>query len=313
MTERTALIYNPSAGGGKALRKKRKVEATLKGSGLKYDLFVTESEEHLVATAEKVVQEYPMIIGAGGDTTINIIATQILRRGKGNKLGIISLGSVNDLARELGVHKRDDAVSALRKKITRTIDVGVVRSNARSRAYYFLVSASLGLGVSINRYVDIWMRNHPVFATFRSATQQTAAMSALLRAFKNNEVPLELTVETNGTSHNIVSALMSFSNTSSFAGVFHPSPTANPMSGKLDCVIFDVPSPVGAVGLSIDIKRRKHIEKNKVRVIQGETFKLHSKKPLEFQVDGEIIKLDGEAEVSIMPKALTMIANSAVI
>lgn len=313
MAHETAVIFNPSAGGGKARRKKRKVELSLRENGVYYDLFETESEAHMVETAKTVVQKYPMVIGAGGDTTMNIIATQVLRLQTNTKLGIISLGSVNDLARELGVHKLDSAVNAIRNKHTAAIDVGVISSQQQNEDYYFLVSASLGLGVSVNRYVDIWMRNHPVFSSFRSATQQTAAMSAIRQAFKNNDVPLELMLESEGQSHTIVSALLSFCNTSSFGGIFRPSPYASPVSGKLDCCVFDVSSFSEVFKVSIDIKRQKHIEKNKVQVLRNHTFKLSSRKPLEFQMDGEIIKLEGDVQVSVMPKALTMFVNPDVI
>jgi diacylglycerol kinase family enzyme len=263
----------------------------------------------MMETAKEVVQKYPLVIGAGGDTTMNIIATQILRRQTKNKLGIISLGSVNDLARELGVHKLENAVNAIRNNNTTTIDVGIITSEKQSEAYYFLVSASLGLGVSVNRYVDIWMRNHPVFSSFRSATQQTAAMSAIRQAFKNNDVPLELTLESEGEDHAIVSALLSFCNTSSFGGIFRPSPNASPVSGKLDCCVFDVSSFSEVFKVSIDIKRQKHIEKNTVKVLRNSSFKLSSRKPLEFQMDGEIIKLEGDVLVSVLPRALTMFVN----
>ncbi|MCX6581666.1 MAG: diacylglycerol kinase family lipid kinase [Candidatus Aminicenantes bacterium] len=306
MTEKIALIYNPSAGGGKAQRRQGRVEACLEAKGIRYDLFVTESEAHLVETAEIVAQRYPVILGAGGDTTLNIIATQILRNGKKNVLGIISLGSVNDLAREIGVHRLEKAANAIKHHITREFDVGVVRDPKQSQPYYFLVSASLGLGVEVNRYVDIWMRKHPFFATFRSTTQGTAAMSAIHQAFKNKQVPLELTLECNGDRYTIVTSLLIFGNISSYGGTFRLSPTASPVSGKLDCCIFDFNSLAGVARVSLDIKRQKHLEKNTVKVLQGESFKIHARKPLDFQLDGEIIRLDGEVEIAILPKALTM-------
>jgi diacylglycerol kinase (ATP) len=305
-----AVIYNPSAGGGKALRKKGRVETAFDAYGIPHDLFLTESEAHLVETAAEVVHKYPVIIGGGGDTTINIIATQILRQGTKNKLGIISMGSVNDLAREIGVHKLEDAIDAVKYNRTCPLDVGMITSGNHGRSYYFLVSASLGLGVSVNRYVEDWMRKHPFFSSFRSATQQTAAMKGIRQAFKSKNVPLEVTLESGGEIYAIVSSLLVFSNTSSFAGIFRPSPTASPVSGKLDCCIFEMSSLASVFKVSFDIKRQKHLEKNEVRVISDSTFKIHSKSPLEFQVDGEIIQLDGEIEISVLPKALTMFANS---
>lgn len=310
MAEKIALIYNPSAGGGKARRMQEKVETHLKNKDILYDLFVTESEAHLIDTAKNVVQNYPLILGAGGDTTLNIIATQILRCGKKNVLGIISLGSVNDLAREIGVFKLEKAVNAIKNRITTAFDVGVVKSKNQPISYYFLVSASLGLGVAVNRYVDIWMRKHPFFAAFRSTSQGTAAVSAIRRAFKNKYVPLELILECCGNRHSIVTALLIFSNISFYGGAFRLSPTASPMSGKLDCCIFDFDSLAGAARVSLDIKRQKQLEKNSVQILQGESFKIYADKPLEFQLDGEIIELDKEAEITILPKALTMITTN---
>ncbi len=309
MSKEIALIYNPSAGGGKALRRKRRVELSLQERGIQYDLFVTESESHLVETAREVVQNYPFVIGAGGDTTINIIATQILKAGKNNKLGIISLGSINDLARELDVHRLEDACDAIQRGSVEKIDVGVVSSRKDGKAYYFLVSASLGLGVAVNRYVDIWMRKHPFFSSFRSATQSTAAMSGILKAYKDKQVPLELKLEFGGKLQPVVSPLMVFCNAASFGGSFRPSPYASLGSGKLDCCIFNAHSMVHLFKVSIDVKRQKHLEKENVSVLRNELFKLYSEGPLEFQVDGEIIELTGEAEITLLPRALSVVAN----
>lgn len=309
--KKAAVIYNPSAGGGKALRKMRKVENSLKETNIPYDLFVTESEAHLVKTAAAAAQKYPVIIGGGGDTTMSIIANQIMLNGGKNTLGIISLGSINDFAREIGVHKLEHAVDAITHNKTRAFDVGVIRSSKQTRPYYFLVAASIGLGVSVNRYVDDWMQRHPFFSSIRSATQQTAAMKGIRQAFKSKNVPLEVTLETNGETYRIVSSLLGFCNTSSLGGMFRPSPSASPISGELDCCIFDMSSPVEVFKVSLDIKRQKHLEKNEVRVIKAKSFKIHSKEPLEFQVDGGIIQLDGEVEISILPKALTMFANNS--
>lgn len=308
--KKTAVIYNPSAGGGKALRKMRKVENSLKETNIPYDLFVTESEAHLVETAAEAARKYPVIIGGGGDTTMSIIANQIMLNGQKNTLGIISLGSVNDFAREIGVHKLEHAVDAITHNKTRAFDIGVISSEKQTRPYYFLVAASIGLGVAVNRYVDDWMQRHPLLSSIRSATQQTAAMKGIRQAFKSKNVPLEVTLETNEEIYSIVSSLLVFCNTSSFGGIFRPSPAASPISGKLDCCIFDMSSMGRVFKVSFDIKRQKHLVKNEVRVIRDKSFKIHSKAPLEFQVDGEIIKLDGEVEISILPKALTMFANN---
>lgn len=251
-----------------------------------------------------------MIIGAGGDTTISIISAQILRFQKNNVLGIISLGSVNDLARELGVHKLEDAADAIKIGNTCTVDVGVITSKKQIKPHYFLVCASLGLGVMVNRYVDTWMQKHPFFSSYRSTTQRTAAISAIRQAFKNKDLPLKFTLESRGKIHNIVSSLLIFSNAASFGGTFRVSPTASPISGKLDCCIINASSFANVVGVSVDIKRQKHLVKNKVKVLSDECFKIYSKTPLDFLADGKIITTEGDIKISIIPKAQKFITNA---
>ncbi len=301
-----AVVYNPAAGGGKARRRMWLIETALKANSLPYDLYVTESEAHLVETAETIIQRYPVVVGAGGDTTVNLIATQIMNLGTRNTLGVIGMGSVNDLARELGLYRLKDSLEAVDKGTTCDIDVGVLRSASRQEPYYFLVSASIGLGVAVNRYIDDWMRKYRVFLNIRSAAQQAVAMPGIHQAFKNKQVPLEVTLEVGGTSQNLLSSLLVFSNISSFAGMFRPSPTASPVNGSLDCCFFDFSSLAEVLQVSLDIRRQKHLEKNKVQIIRDKTFRIRSETPLEFQVDGAIIELGNDVEISILPKALTI-------
>ncbi len=305
-TRKIAVVYNPAAGGGKAKRRKWLIETALKAYDLPCDLFVTESEDHLVETAESVIREYPIVVGAGGDTTINLIATRILVAGTKNTLGVIGMGSVNDLARELGLFRLKDSLAAVKSGTTCMVDVGVIRAASHPRSYYFLVSASLGLGVAINRYVDDWMSKHKLLSSFRSSTGIPAAMSAIQRAFKTKEVPLKVKIEAGGESREVVSALLVIGNISSLAGLFRPSPTASPVTGFLDCCIFEVTSLANAFQVAFDIKRKKHLEKGEVRIIRDRVFNISSDSSLEFQVDGTIINFGREAEISLLPKALRM-------
>jgi diacylglycerol kinase (ATP) len=301
-----AVVYNPAAGGGKAKRRKWLIETALKAYDIPYDLFVTESEDHLVETAESVIRRYPVVIGAGGDTTVNLIATQILNGGAKTALGVIGMGSVNDLARELGLYRLKDSLAAVKNGATCDVDVGVLRSASSPGPCYFLVSASLGLGVAINRYVEDWMRRHRLLSSFRASSGIPAAMSAIQQAFKNKDVPLRVTLEGGGETQDILSSLLVFGNISSLAGMFRPSPTASPVSGSIDCCVYDVTSLANALQVAFDIKRQKHLEKKKVRIIRDRTFKISSETPLEFQVDGTIVGMGREVEITLLPKAIRM-------
>ncbi len=309
MNRKIALIYNPAAGRGKALRKKKKVETYLKAQNIPYKLFVTQSEAHLVETTAHAVHSYPVIIGAGGDTTITLIANQILRYKKGNTLGIISLGSVNDLAREIGVLKLEHACYAIKKGRDLTIDVGVVNSSKMKEPFFFLVQASLGLGVAVNRYVEGWLNKHTFFSRFFFAAQPIAAMSGFYHSYKHKIVPVNLNLKQQEITSPIFSPFVIFSNTSIFAREFRLSPYASLIDGKLDCCVLNAATFPHFLNALIQVKRQTHLENKKVEVFQDNTFKVYAAEPLEIQVDGEIYQLDGEIEISIMPRALKLIVN----
>jgi len=309
MAEKAAVILNPSSGRGKGLRKKNKVVAALDAKKIDYDLFVTTSEEHLVETTVKVIQDYGVIIGAGGDTSINLIAHEILRFGRGNVLGIISLGSTNDLARELGVNKLGPACSAVVSGVTRKVDVGRILSGERDEPYTFLAQASLGLGVAVNRYVADWMEKHHIASRWHSPAQATAGLTAVYNSFKNKIIPMSLELHTSNGIRFIDSSLLTFNNTSVFAKRFKPSPWASPIDGKLDCCIFNSTSFTNFLRTALQVNSNRHLVDNKVDVFQDSYFKLISSQPFEFQVDGEVVQSGGQIEISVQNKALEVLIN----
>lgn len=312
MPERKAIIYNPAARSGKAQGKMKKVEASLTAKGIKYDLFVTESEAHLVEITTRLVYDYPIIIGVGGDTTINLIANIILKENQGNTLAVISQGSTNDLARGIGVKKLEAACSAIASGTSMPLDVGSITTGNNKTPYYFLAQASLGLGVEVNRYVDDWMKRHTFVSRFHYLAQATSGLTAIYKSFKTRTVPMNLQMEHSNGSRTIDPALLIFNNTSYVARHFRPSPTASPVDGKLDCCIFNSESFMKLVHTALQIKSMKHLENNKVEVLQDRYFRIHSPLPFEFQIDGEIFRSDREIEISILPGALNMIVNSDV-
>lgn len=309
MTDRVAIIFNPSSGRGKALRRKDRVVACLDQRAIKYDLFLTRNAEHLVETTQTLIQQYPVIVGAGGDTSINLIAHEILRFNKGNKLGIISLGSTNDLARELGVLKLENACDAILMGESRGVDVGRIVTGKRKEPYTFLAQASLGLGVAVNRYVEDWMGKHKVASRFPSSAQVTAGMAAIYNSFKSRVIPMSLELESSNGTRSYSSPLLTVNNTSFFAARFKPSPWASPIDGKLDCCIFNTTSFGQFLRTALQVNSQKHLIDNKVEVFQDDHFKIHVPHPFEFQVDGEVVASDGEIDISVENQALDFLIN----
>ncbi len=309
MRKEIALIFNPAAGGGTAYKKKERVEAYLESLDLYYDLYETTSEAHLVQVADEVVQHYPIIIGAGGDTTLSIIAQKIIRSGKGNTLGVISLGSVNDLGREIGVYKLEAACRAIKEGRTMALDVGVLKIGKQSEPYFFLGQASLGLGVAVNRYVEIWLEKHNFISRFYTLAQAIAAISGFFYSYKQKIVPLNIEVMMREARIPVFTPLIIITNTSVNARSFHISPFANPIDGKLDCCILHASTLPRFINALIQVKRQTHLKNKKMEIFQANDFKIRCLQPIDIQADGKIFRSKGDIEISTLPQAIKIIIN----
>ncbi|MCK4761784.1 MAG: hypothetical protein KAW12_06250 [Candidatus Aminicenantes bacterium] len=310
MKEEIAVIFNPGAARGSAGRKIDKVEACLKAQGVPYKLFLTKSAEHLSETAARAVHKYPVIVGAGGDTTVTMIAAEILRYKKGNALGIIGLGSVNDLSREFGVFKLEQACRAIKVGRKLALDVGVLKMGNREEPFHFLAQASLGLGVEVNRYVTLWMEKHTFMSRFYTVAQALAVMGAFYHSYKEKSVPLNLDLKKQEHETTpVLTPLIIFTNTSISGKEFRLSPNASPVDGKLDCCILNAETLPDLINAIIQVKRQTHVEKNTMEIYQGEHFKIFSPDPVDIQADGEIFQTDGDIEISTLPGAINMIVD----
>lgn len=110
-------------------------QVTLKTSGK----VVRESARDAVKRGEKLV------IVAGGDGTIEKVAAQLV--GSETTLGVLPVGTMNNLARSLGVPLDvEDACALIGMGTARKIDVGCVNVKAKKHVKYFLETAGLGLG-----------------------------------------------------------------------------------------------------------------------------------------------------------------------
>lgn len=113
--------------------------------GLGDELLVPGSErEALAAAADAVEHGYDMVVAAGGDGTIGLVARQLL--GSRTALGMLPLGSVMNIPRMVGVPRDlEAAASILVEGTRRAIDVGRVGGRI------FYEAGSIGLHAAATR------------------------------------------------------------------------------------------------------------------------------------------------------------------
>jgi diacylglycerol kinase (ATP) len=144
---RIRVLVNPHAGAKGGIPTNRAtvedVKAVMERNGLGDDLVVTASvEEAVTVSRDAVSQGYDVVVAAGGDGTIEPIASQLL--GTRTALGILPLGSWMNIARMLGVsHDLDEAAALIAAGAVRTIDVG------EARGQLFFEGGSVGLNAAV--------------------------------------------------------------------------------------------------------------------------------------------------------------------
>ena len=144
---RARLIFNPASGRDNEDNAARlaKIVSSLRAHGIEARVGLKTSGGSARQLARKAVEAGDaLLVVAGGDGTIGDVASQLI--GTSTVLGIIPTGTMNNLARSLGIPLGiDDACKLIGMRTTRHIDVGRVTSNDSKSSEYFVECAGVGL------------------------------------------------------------------------------------------------------------------------------------------------------------------------
>ena len=307
-TDKIAILFNPSAGKGKALRKKSHLEELLQKYDIPYDLFITQSEEDLIRLTGEKSKEYKFLVGAGGDSAFNIMINEIFKRSTDITFGMIGLGSSNDIVKEFGIDSLDKACLALKKKRTKRVDIGSIEEdNFLLRLY--LGQANVGLGVFVSKHAEDMASRESKLAKF----QTTAGISGIHDAYKSQKVPLSLTILSDKGEIHGQFILASFNNIRYWATGRLLCPEAQPDDGKLDGCLIDNCSFSRFAQIALMAKKGNHIKAREVEALQSSWFTVSSEEYFEIQTDGEIVHRPDSStqfrtvQFNILPQALTIV------
>ncbi|MBE2223607.1 MAG: diacylglycerol kinase family lipid kinase [Anaerolineae bacterium] len=135
------VILNPYANRWGAQARLPEVESALKAAHLDYDLALTTGAKDGTELAKTAVAEgYDAVIAAGGDGTISEVANGLITAVPENEptipLGILPVGSANDLAKMMGLPQTlPAAANLIASGHTRLLDAGCVQYDGK--IHYF--------------------------------------------------------------------------------------------------------------------------------------------------------------------------------
>lgn len=222
---RYVLIVNPASGSRSHQDALKYVETYFKKHGLALSVRVTTHPGEATELARQAAQEAEVVIGAGGDGTINEVMEGLA--GSRVALGILPWGTGNVFAAELGIpsHLRGQC-QVLRRNRRMLMDVGRLKTGGLTR--YFLLMFSAGFDAYALRRADK-DRLKPFLGPIAYA-------AAAFRSVWRYHFP-EITAEfPDGTSEK--GAFVLISNTRLYGRIFSFAPSAVPTDGQLDVTIL---------------------------------------------------------------------------
>lgn len=296
------IIVNPYAGRWKAKAAIPDIKWACQEIGLDCELVVTEGPNHGIELArEAALAGFSPIVSAGGDGSINEIVNGLMQAASdrtAGPLGIIPLGSADDLADMLGLEKEIEAACrVILAEHTRIIDVGYV--NGR----YFGNNSAIGLEpmVTIAQAAMERIKGTPRYV-----------LAALKAIFGHKPWHVRLAWDDGEYEGPIV--LVSVGNTRRTGGMFFMTPHAEPDDGYLDFVFAGGLGRLKLLRLLPTTFDGSHVERPEVSYARTTCLTIECDPPTPIQTDGELSELSAtRIEYTILPSRLQVIVPAATV
>ena len=134
------IIVNPSSGGEKAEKYMEKLKKQIESDFSELTIKKTKKAGDATTFCEEAaLEKYEAVFVLGGDGTVSEAVNGLMVHQAQTILGIIPLGTVNNVARALGISTNPDvAIDSFKQRAVKQIDVGKLNSR------YFISSTSVG-------------------------------------------------------------------------------------------------------------------------------------------------------------------------
>lgn len=296
MADKLKIILNPYGGRLPTAAKVTLVEQGLQQAGLDYHLEVTERRGHGIELARQAACDgWRIVVAAGGDGMVSEVANGLLQAagdGEAGILGIIPIGTANDLADRLGIpFDVTLACQRLAAKATRLIDVGLVNG------HYFVNNSAVGLEPLVTVAHDRirWVKGNVRYIL--------AALQVLSRA-----KPWLMRVSWGNSTFEGPINLVSVGNSNRTGGSFYMTPQAQLDDGLLDFLYATGLSKWQMLRLLPQTFTGRHIEHPQVVYRQMTALSITAFPPTPIQADGEIIAAEAlEIHYQLIPHKLRVI------
>ena len=289
---RLVLIANPISGGGRARAIAERARDAMIGEGVDVALVVPGNVAAMRESVAEAVESAPAgVVACGGDGTVHLVLQGAAP--SSTAMAIIPAGTGNDVARSLGIERKDhDRVARVIARSVlagRTRAIDLTRIAHGSRQVWSLGVTSTGLDSAVNERANRTRR-------FNGTTRYVLALLAEMRSFRT----YEYAVTVDGERMDGPATLIAIGNGSSYGGGMRICPAASMTDGVLDITWVDRASRTTILRVFPRIFSGTHVQHPAVRVLQGRTITV--------EATGPVVYADGE-RVGDLPIIATVMAG----
>ena len=289
---KSVLILNPVAGRWRPAGIEERIDRALRKHGISCEILRTEKAGDASSLARRAAGEgCELVIAAGGDGTVNEVANGLV--GTNATLGILPLGTVNVLARDIG-NPLDPkkAIKTLAGGITKNIDLGC--ANGR----YFTIMAGCGFDAEVVANVL-----QPIKDLIGGSAYVLKSLETLAK-YLATDVVLKMPDETYSTK----AFLIVIANVSTYSYNMKITPHASHDNGLLDICVFERPimDRIGFMHQLADVFVNRHLYHRAVQYFRTTKVTVKSDPEIMVQLDGDSFGTT-PVEISIIPRILPVI------
>ncbi len=291
------LAVNPAAAFGRHALAGDEAARCLRAAGLDVVVLRRNSMDALREAVDEALRAGAgALVVVGGDGMVHLGVNSLGRTGL--PLGIVPVGTGNDVARMLGLPLQDIAGSCARVISAladggRVLDAG--RITAGGRTIWFAGAVSAGFDAAVNERANSW--RWP-----RGTLRYTLAMLRELGSFR----AINYTVTADGAASREGAMLISVANGQSIGGGMRIVPDAAPDDGLLDLFIVKPLSRLAFLAVFPKVFSGRHTSHPAVEIRRVRSVRLAAENVVAY-ADGERIGLL-PVEIDVVPGALRVLA-----
>ncbi len=295
---RAQLIFNPASGRDEEKNAIRlsQIVCSLRTHGIEAAIGLKTSGKAARTLARDAVRDgIPLVIVAAGDGTIGDVASQLV--GTSTVLGLVPVGTMNNVARSLGIPLEIDAACALIGMGTsRHIDVGRVHANLSKHDEYFLESAGIGLSS---------------IAALGGQAYEKRRWRVLPRAIRRffDSKPGTMRIQLDDMEIEAATRIVTVSNAPLMANNMLGAPQAKMDDGLLDVSVYDGMGDTALIGHFLAAASHKPDD---LKVYRARRVRITTEQPELANADMNISSASTILEIEVLPGALTMIVGNGI-